>query len=213
MPRHARRIAELSRDFDSQSKLTLRDGLLACAAAGAARFGFFDHVRHGGTLPQSVGRVPSAAVARAPRDEQAYPILASRIDPRGPEFRANAEANTASVEKLRAALAEATVGGGEKYTSRHKAAGKLLPRERIEMLLDRDSYFLELAPLAGNGVPGHTPGAGAIGGIGVVSGVECVIWANDSTVKGGAVSEMTAAKMGRLAEVSEQNRMPYLSMV
>ena len=112
--------------------------------------------------------------------------MTSRIDPRDDEFCANDAANRAAVEKLRAALAEATVGGGERYTSRHRAAGKLLPRERIELLLDRDAYFLELAPLAGIGVQGHTPGAGAIGGIGVVSGTECVIWANDSTVKGGA---------------------------
>src|SRR6185436_16916101 len=145
--------------------------------------------------------------------EQAYPVIATRVDPRSDEYRSNADANRAAVDKLRAALVEATLGGGDKYTARHKAAGKLLPRERIELLLDRDSYFLELAPLAGIGVSGHTPGAGAIGGIGVVSGTECVIWANDSTVKGGAISEMTAAKMGRLAEISEQNRLPYVSMV
>ena len=146
-------------------------------------------------------------------DEQAYPVIATRIDVRAPEFRANHEANTAAVAKLHAALHEATLGGGEKYTSRHKAAGKLLPRERIELLLDRDSYFLELCPLAGIGVPGHTTGAGFIGGIGRVSGVECVISANDSTVKGGAVSEMTAWKSGRCADVAEQNRMPTISLI
>src|ERR1041385_2379551 len=96
--------------------------------------------------------------------EQPYPVIATRIDPRSPEYRANHEANTAAVAKLTKALAEATVGGGGKYTSRHKAAGKLLPRERIELLLDRDSYFLELCPLAGKDVPGHTPGGGLIGG-------------------------------------------------
>jgi acetyl-CoA carboxylase carboxyltransferase component len=148
-----------------------------------------------------------------PGDEQLYPVLATRIDPRSPEFRANHEANRAAVDKLRAALAEATVGGGEKYTSRHKAAGKLLPRERIELLLDRDSYFLELAPLAGKDIPGHTTGAGFIGGIGRVSGVECVITANDSTVKGGAISEMTAWKSGRCNDVAEQNRLPSISLI
>src|ERR1041385_9243225 len=117
--------------------------------------------------------------------EQPYPVIATRIDPRSPEYRANHEANTAAVAKLTKALAEATVGGGEKYTSRHTAAGKLLPRERVELLLDRDSYFLELCPLAGMGVPGHTVGAGFIGGVGKVSGVECMITANDSTVRGG----------------------------
>ena len=147
------------------------------------------------------------------RDEQPYPVLASRVDPRAPEFRANHDANAAAIATLRDALHQATLGGGDKYTSRHKAAGKLLPRERIELLLDRDSYFLELCPLAGKDVPGHTPGAGFIGGIGVISGVECVISANDSTVKGGAVSEMTAAKSGRLNDIAEQNRLPTISLI
>ncbi|HEY0193056.1 MAG TPA: carboxyl transferase domain-containing protein [Kofleriaceae bacterium] len=144
---------------------------------------------------------------------QRYPVIASRVDPRGEEFRANAAANRAAVDVLRAALHEATLGGGDKYNARHKAAGKLLPRERIELLLDRDAYFLELCALAGQGVPGHTPGAGVIGGVGVVSGVECLITANESTVKGGAVSELTAVKMARLSEIAEHNRLPSISMV
>jgi acyl-CoA carboxylase subunit beta len=147
------------------------------------------------------------------RDEQPYPVVASRIDPRGDEFRANDAANRAAVEKLRAALAEATVGGGEKYTSRHRAAGKLLPRERIELLLDRDSYFLELCPLAGKDVAGHAPGASIVGGIGRVSGVECLITASESTVKGGAISELSAWKSGRLSDVAEHNRLPSISMI
>ena len=144
---------------------------------------------------------------------QPYPVIATRIDPRSDEFRANAAANRAAVDKLSAALREATLGGGEKYTSRHKAAGKLLPRERVELVLDRDSYFLELCPLAGKDVPGHTPGAGLIGGIGRVSGVECLITASESTVKGGAVSEMTAWKSGRFSDIAEHNRLPSISMI
>src|SRR6185295_1399406 len=128
-------------------------------------------------------------------------------------FRANEEANRAAVDKLRAALAEATLGGGEKYTSRHQAAGKLLPRERVELLLDRDSYFLELCPLAGKDVSGHTPGASIIGGIGKVSGVECLITASESTVKGGAISEMSAWKSARLSDVAMHNRLPSISMI
>ncbi len=145
--------------------------------------------------------------------EQAYPVIATRVDPRSPDYQANREANTSALDKLTKSLTEATVGGGEKYTSRHKAAGKLLPRERIELLLDRDSYFLEIAPLAGKDVPGHTTGAGFIGGIGRVSGVEVVISANDSTVKGGAISEMTAWKSGRLNDIAEQNRLPSISLI
>jgi acetyl-CoA carboxylase carboxyltransferase component len=145
--------------------------------------------------------------------EQPYPVIATRVDPRADDYRANAEANRAAVDKLRAALTETTVGGGEKYTSRHKAAGKLLPRERVELLLDRDSYFLELCALAGKDVPGHTPGAGMIGGIGRVSGVECLVTASESTVKGGAISEMTAWKSGRLSDIAEHNRLPSISMI
>jgi acetyl-CoA carboxylase carboxyltransferase component len=145
--------------------------------------------------------------------EQPYPVIATRIDSRSPDYRSNHDANSAAIDKLSKALREATVGGGEKYTSRHKAAGKLLPRERIELLLDRDSYFLELCPLAGKDVPGHTTGAGFIGGIGRVSGVEVVISANDSTVKGGAISELSAVKSGRLNDIAEQNRMPTISLI
>jgi acetyl-CoA carboxylase carboxyltransferase component len=140
-------------------------------------------------------------------------VIASRVDPRSDEFRANEGANTAAIGKLRAALHEATLGGGEKYTSRHKAAGKLLPRERVELLLDRDSYFLELAPLAGIGVPGHAVGASLVGGIGRVAGVECLITASESTVKGGAISEYSAWKSGRLSDIAEQNRLPSISMI
>ncbi len=144
---------------------------------------------------------------------QPYPVIATKADPKSDDYRANRATNTAAIEKLRASLQKATVGGGDKYVARHKAAGKLLPRERIELVLDRDSYFLELCPLAGWEVPGHTPGAGIVGGIGKVSGVECVITASESTVKGGAISEMTAWKSGRLSDIAEQNRMPSISMI
>ncbi len=145
--------------------------------------------------------------------QQPNPGIASRVDRRSEEFQTNDAANRAAVDKLRRALVEATVGGGEKYTSRHKAAGKLLPRERIELILDRDSYFLELCALAGHGVPGHTPGASLVGGIGRVSGVECLITASESTVKGGAISEMSAWKSGRFNDIAEANRLPSISMI
>ena len=90
----------------------------------------------------------------AARVEQPYPVIATRIDPRSPEYRANHEANAAAVDKLTQALADATVGGGEKYTSRHKAAGKLLPRERIELLLDRDSLLPRAVRARRQGCPG-----------------------------------------------------------
>jgi acyl-CoA carboxylase subunit beta len=145
--------------------------------------------------------------------EQPYPVIATRVDPRSDEYAANAEANRAATDKLREALREATLGGGEKYTSRHRAAGKLLPRERVELLLDRDSYFLELCALAGKDVPGHVSGASLVGGIGRISGVECLITASESTVKGGAISEMSAWKSARLSDIAEHNRLPAISMI
>ena len=144
---------------------------------------------------------------------QPYPVIATRIDVRSEEYAASHVANLAAVDKLRAAQREATQGGGDKYNSRHLAAGKLLPRDRVELLLDRDSYFLELCALAGKDVPGHVPGSGLIGGIGRVSGVECLITASESTVKGGAVSEMTAWKSGRLSDIAWHNRLPSISMI
>jgi acyl-CoA carboxylase subunit beta len=145
--------------------------------------------------------------------EQPYPILPSKVDLRSEDYRANREANLAAVATLEEALRAATTGGGDKYTQRHRAAGKLLPRERIERLLDRDSYFLELCPLAGKDVPGHAPGASVVGGIGVVSGVECLISASEATVKGGAMSEMSVWKSGRLSDVAAENRLPSINMI
>src|SRR4051812_44735978 len=106
-------------------------------------------------------------------NEQPYPVLASHLEVRGPTFESNREQNLKLMEPVQEALAKARDGGGTRYNERHKSRGKLLPRERIELVLDRDSPFLELCPLAGNGVDGHTPGAAIIGGIGRVSGVEC----------------------------------------
>ncbi|MEZ4360721.1 MAG: carboxyl transferase domain-containing protein [Kofleriaceae bacterium] len=146
-------------------------------------------------------------------DEQPYPVLATKVDVRAPDYQANAVQNLAAVERLAAALREATVGGGDKYNQRHLAAGKLLPRQRVERLLDRDSYFLELCPLAGKDLPGHVPGASLIGGVGLVSGVECLITANESTIKGGAMSEMSVWKSTRLAEIAEANRLPSISLI
>ena len=128
-------------------------------------------------------------------------------------FQSNRAANLASLDRLEAALAVARSGGGAKYTERHHAAGKLLPRERIELLLDRDSHFLEIGALAGHDVRDHATGAGLIGGVGIVSGVECVITASDATVKGGAVSELGVAKSARLSEIAEQNRLPAISLI
>jgi acetyl-CoA carboxylase carboxyltransferase component len=109
-------------------------------------------------------------------------------------------------------LEKARGGGGEKYVRRHHERGKLLPRERIELLLDRDSAFLELSPLAGWGSD-YTVGASVVTGIGVVEGVECVLVANDPTVKGGASNPWTVKKTFRAADIARENRLPLVNLV
>mgnify|MGYP003439138991 CR=1 FL=1 len=147
------------------------------------------------------------------RAEQPYPVISTKIDKKSAEYRANYAANLESIEKLNQALAKSRAGGGDKYVQRHKKAGKLLPRERVEMLIDRDAHFLELCALAGHEVDDHATGASMVGGVGVVSGVECVITASESTVKGGAINELGVKKTRRLAEVAEQNRLPGISLI
>ncbi len=144
-------------------------------------------------------------------NEQPYPVLSSHLELRGPTFDSNREQNLKLMEPVHEALAKAREGGGARYTERHKARGKLLPRERIELVLDRDSPFLELCPLAGHGIDGHAPGASVIGGIGRVSGVECLVSGNDSTVKGGSMSEYSVIKSRRLGEIGMTNRLPSIA--
>ncbi|MGW1978531.1 acyl-CoA carboxylase subunit beta [Streptomyces sp. NPDC001889] len=108
--------------------------------------------------------------------------------------------------------AKALAGGGEKYTARHRARGGLLARERVELLLDPDTPFLELSPLAAWGSD-HPVGASLVTGIGVVSGVECAITANDPTVRGGAFNPWTLKKALRLQEIAYTNRLPSISLV
>jgi acetyl-CoA carboxylase carboxyltransferase component len=140
-------------------------------------------------------------------------VLRSRVDPNDAVFAENRGKNLATLARVEAALARARAGGGAKYNERHVAAGKLLPRERVEKLVDRDGHFLELCALAGHDVRDHATGAGIIGGVGLVSGVECLIMASDATVKGGSVSELGVVKTNRLAEIAEQNRLPSVSLI
>jgi acetyl-CoA carboxylase carboxyltransferase component len=125
---------------------------------------------------------------------------------------ANREAILAKLADLDAEHAKAVAGGGEKYVDRHHARGKLLPRERIELLVDPGSAFLELSPLAGWGSD-FTVGASVVTGIGVVEGVECLITANDPSVKGGASNPWTVKKVFRAAQIAEENHLPTISLV
>ncbi|MFG2528004.1 carboxyl transferase domain-containing protein [Streptomyces sp. NPDC048516] len=145
--------------------------------------------------------------------EQA-PVLGSTADPASDSWRANEAAHRELAAELREKLAAARLGGGEKARARHTARGKLLPRDRVDALLDPGSPFLELAPLAAEGMyGGAAPAAGVIAGIGRVSGRETVIVANDATVKGGTYYPMTVKKHLRAQEIALENRLPCLYLV
>jgi 3-methylcrotonyl-CoA carboxylase beta subunit len=142
------------------------------------------------------------------------PALETQLNPRSADFQANAAAMAALVEDLNLQVAKAAAGGGEVARARHEARGKLLPRDRVQMLLDPGTPFLELAPLAAHGMyNGDAPCAGLIAGIGRVSGVDCVIVCNDATVKGGTYYPMTVKKHLRAQEVAQQNRLPCIYLV
>ena len=142
------------------------------------------------------------------------PVLDSAIDTSGEAFRANAAHNRDLVEKLRSDVAQAALGGAERHRERHVARGKLLPRDRVERLLDPGSPFLEIGQLAACDMyDGEAPGAGMIAGIGRVSGRQCMIVCNDATVKGGTYYPMTVKKHLRAQEIAEQNRLPCIYLV
>ncbi|MDH3623418.1 MAG: acyl-CoA carboxylase subunit beta [Myxococcales bacterium] len=145
--------------------------------------------------------------------EQRYPILRSKVDTTSDTYQANREENLASLGEVVEAQVVANGGGGPKYVDRHLARGRVLPRQRIEMMLDRDSFFLEIAPLAGHGMKGEASGSSVVGGVGLVSGVECCVVASEATVKGGAITPISMLKSGRLAEICEQNRLVGLSLI
>ncbi len=140
--------------------------------------------------------------------------LATRIDPASDEYRANTAHNRALADTLRATVVKTALGGSEQHRARHVARGKLLPRDRVERLLDPGSPFLEVGALASNGMyDDGAPGAGVIAGIGRVSGRECMILANDATVKGGAYFPMTVKKHLRAQEIARENRLPCIYLV
>ncbi|GAA0740028.1 methylcrotonoyl-CoA carboxylase [Ideonella azotifigens] len=146
-------------------------------------------------------------------------VLSTQLNPRSEASRANAEAMRALVGDLHARLAKIAEGGGEAARAKHLARGKLLPRDRVEMLLDPDTAFLEIAPMAAFEVykerdgSDAAPCAGVIAGIGRVSGIECVIVCNDATVKGGTYYPLTVKKHLRAQEIAEQNHLPCIYLV
>ncbi|AMS32569.1 MAG: carboxyl transferase domain-containing protein [Betaproteobacteria bacterium] len=149
------------------------------------------------------------------------PKIVSKLDPLSPAFAVNAAQMRTLVNELVARSQLVAQGGGVEANAKHAARGKLLPRDRVAALLDPGSPFLELSPLAAWGMygktdasqPGDAPAAGVITGIGRVSGIECVIVANDATVKGGTYYPMTVKKHLRAQEVAMQNNLPCIYLV
>jgi acetyl-CoA carboxylase carboxyltransferase component len=133
------------------------------------------------------------------------------IDTKSEQFLRNRTFMLSMCEPVRSSLNEVVLGGGEFYTNRHRERGKLLVRERIEILVDAGGWFLELSPLAGWGTTDPL-GGGIVTGLGVVSGVECVIIANDPTVRGGSVSPTTVTKQLRALDVARRNRLPIINL-
>ena len=141
-------------------------------------------------------------------------VIPASIDARSPGFRANAERMVGLVETLRQTVGRVAEGGGAVARKRHLDRGKLLPRDRVHALLDPGTPFLELSQLAAHGLYGdEVPAAGIITGVGRVSGRECVVVANDATVKGGTYFPLTVKKHLRAQEIAQENRLPCVYLV
>ena len=142
------------------------------------------------------------------------PIIESKVSARSPEYAANVSAMQQKIAELTAAIEKIALGGPQAARDKHLARGKLLPRARVEALLDPGTPFLELSALAAYDMyNGDAPGAGIITGIGRISGVECIIVCNDATVKGGTYYPMTVKKHLRAQEVAMQNNLPCVYLV
>jgi 3-methylcrotonyl-CoA carboxylase beta subunit len=147
------------------------------------------------------------------------PVIESKLNPRSADFVANAQAMRGLVDDLRSKLDKVQLGGGEAARAKHVARGKLLPRERVERLLDPGTPFLEIAPLAALHMypdkdgSDSAPSAGVIAGIGRVNGVDCMVVCNDATVKGGTYYPLTVKKHLRAQEIAQQNRLPCVYLV
>jgi acetyl-CoA carboxylase carboxyltransferase component len=140
------------------------------------------------------------------------PVLPTAVNTRDEAFAANRDHMLGLLAEIDRLLAQAALGGGDKAAQRHRSRGKLLVRERIALLLDPDTPFLELSPLAGYQTS-YAVGGGMVLGIGVVSGTECVILGNDPTDLGGAMTAISIRKLMRALEIARDNRMPYLQFV
>ena len=142
-------------------------------------------------------------------------VVGSRVNDSTPTYRANVRENATTAEQLERATAASRVGGGPKAIERHtRQSGKLFVRDRLRLLLDPTSPFLELSPLAGIDLPyGNVPSGGVVAGIGKISGRLCVVMANDATVKGGSVFPITLKKQLRAQDIAMRNQLPLVTLV
>ncbi|SNQ47682.1 Acetyl-CoA carboxylase, carboxyltransferase component [Frankia canadensis] len=167
----------------------------------------------------TTGPHPARIGAAGPTDQHRWharvaeaSVLTSRLDTRAEQYRANRRAQTANLAQLDAQLAIALGGGGARYRERHHARGRLLVRERIELLVDQDAPFLELSSLAAWGSE-FTVGGSVVTGVGQVAGVEVVIIAHDPTVRGGTMNPFSLRKTLRALEIARRNRLPVINLV
>ena len=174
--------------------------------------------RRAGGCSDGAGRELDAGVNLTLTSSFVKPVMRTSVDPRSETFRDNRDAMTVALAEIEKLNATVVAGGGSsnpekaaRAVARHRDRGKLLPRERIAALLDADSPFLELSPLAGWGSKDEL-GVGLVTGIGWVNGVECLVSANDPTVKGGAQSPMTMHKALRAMDIAERNRLPLINL-
>ncbi len=162
----------------------------------------------------TTGQHRDGADARAFLESAAVPVLPTTISAADPEFKVNREHMASLVEGLQAALRVVREGGGRVQVRRHRSRGKMTARERVHRLLDPGTGFLELSPLAATDLyGGEAPSAGIVTGVGRVCGRECVIIANDATVKGGTYYPLTVKKHVRAQEIAEQNHLPCIYLV
>jgi acetyl-CoA carboxylase carboxyltransferase component len=157
-------------------------------------------------------RAVSAPASQPDRRAAEGTVLRSALDTRSESYRGNRSASLRVLAELAEQIDLAKAGGGPRYSQRHHSRGRLLARERIELLLDRDSSFLELSVLAAWGTE-FTVGASIVTGIGVVAGVECVLIAHDPTVRGGAMNPYSLRKSLRALEIARHSRLPVINLV
>src|SRR5512146_3362670 len=164
--------------------------------------------------PRSIRLLPNRIAFKVEGGFRTMDVLESRIDRSAPEYQENRAYFAGLVEELRQRSEQVRRGGGERAIAKHRARNQLLARERIELLCDPETPFLEFNPLAAGGMyHDEAPSAGIVTGIGVVEGQECVIVANDATVKGGTYFPLTVKKHLRAQEVAEQNGLPCVYLV